>query len=39
LAFPGVDSLYREDQFYIGGTFHINSELGVGTAIKFTVSC
>ena len=23
----------------IGGTFHINSELGVGTAIKFSVDC
>jgi len=23
----------------IGGSFTINSELGVGTAIKFTVSC
>jgi len=23
LAFPEVDSLYREDQIYVGGTFHI----------------
>lgn len=26
LAFPEVDSLYREDQFYIGGTFQIISD-------------
>jgi len=23
LAFPEIDSLYREDQFYIGATFHV----------------
>jgi len=26
LAFPEIDSLYREDQFYVGATFHVINE-------------
>jgi len=30
LAFPETDSLYREDQFYISGTFHIIEDRPLG---------
>ena len=30
LAFPETDSLYREDQFYIGGTFQVISDRPAG---------